>query len=251
MRFAADHRSGLAVLTGPIGSGKTTTANLLVRDWSEDAGKAVAFLPTADDRGRAAFLRRIMDGFGVVSHARNYADNRDQLERFLLDTHKSGKHAILVIDEAQKIHSENFDTLTDLTNFQTATEKFLTIILFAQDNLQPKLVRKDAFTSRIAFEAHLDPLSYEDMRLMVAHRLRVGGAKVGGADEAPDLSPFIADAALVDIYKTTRGRSPRCLHSDQHRVPHRLYLQRETGDRLHHRSDCRGDEPPQKMACSH
>jgi len=183
----------------------TTTANLLVHDWSDDKGKSVAFLPSADERGRAAFLRRIMDGFGVVSTARNYADNRDQLERFLLDTHKDGKHAILVIDEAQKIHAENFDTLTDLTNFQTATDKFLTIILFAQDNLRPKLVRKDSFTSRIAFEAHLDPLSYEDMRLMIAHRLRVGGARLKGTEEKPDLSPFISDDALVDIYKTTRG----------------------------------------------
>jgi type II secretory pathway predicted ATPase ExeA len=50
MRFAADHKSGLAVLTGPIGAGKTTIANMLVADWEEDPDKTVAYIPTADDR---------------------------------------------------------------------------------------------------------------------------------------------------------------------------------------------------------
>jgi general secretion pathway protein A len=214
MRFAADYKSGLAVLTGPIGCGKTTIANMLVADWAEDAAKNVAYLPTADDRGRAAFVRRVMDGFGVQTERsyRNYADNRDALERFLLDEHNAGRHAVLVIDEAQKIHPDNFDTLTDLTNFQTATEKFLTIILFAQDNFANKLRLKDAFTSRIAFTGHLDPLSPEDMRGMIAHRLRVGGARLKerpaprkGEDHVPDLSPVLTDDAIAEVYKVTKG----------------------------------------------
>jgi hypothetical protein len=50
-----------------------------VADWADDQAKSVAYLPTADDRGRAAFLRRIMDGFGALPERtfRNYADNRD------------------------------------------------------------------------------------------------------------------------------------------------------------------------------
>jgi len=213
MRFAADYKSGLAVLTGPIGCGKTTIANMLVADWSEDAAKTVAYLPTADDRGKAAFIKRVMDGFGVQSERnyRNYADNRAVLERFLLEEHKAGRHAILVIDEGQKIHPDNLDTLTDMTNFQTATDKFLTIILFAQDNFANKIRGKDAFTSRIAFTGHLDPLSFDDMRGMIAHRLRIGGAKVKdlphpkGEESLPDLSPFLADDAVVEVFNITRG----------------------------------------------
>ncbi|HVK06062.1 MAG TPA: AAA family ATPase [Armatimonadaceae bacterium] len=214
MRFAADYKSGLAVLTGPVGCGKTTIANLLVADWSDDPGKAVAYLPVADDRGRAAFLKRIMDGFGVESTARNYGDNRRLFERYLLDLHKSGRHAILVLDEGQKIHPDNIDTLVDLTNFQTATEKFITVILFAQDNFANKLRTKEAFTSRIAHTGHLDPLSFDDMLGMIAHRLRIGGAKVGekkvsgskaGDDPVPDLSPFLTAEALVEVYNITKG----------------------------------------------
>lgn len=192
----------------------TTIANMLVADWADDTSKRVAYLPTADDRGRSAFIRRVMDGFGVTTERafRNYADNRDALERFLLDEHEAGRHAVLVIDEAQKIHPDNFDTLTDLTNFQTATEKFLTIILFAQDNFSNKLRLKDAFTSRIAFTGHLDPLSPEDLRGMIAYRLTVGGAQIRtrrparkGEEPAPDLSPFLTDDALVEVFKITKG----------------------------------------------
>ncbi|MCS6778060.1 MAG: AAA family ATPase [Chthonomonadaceae bacterium] len=211
MRFAADHRAGLAVLTGPVGCGKTTIANLLVADWGDDPTKAVAYLPTADDRGRSAFLRRIMDGYGVPA-SRNYADNRHVLERFLLDLHREGKHAVLVIDEGQKIHPDNLDTLVDLTNFQTATEKFLTIIIIAQDNFANKLRMKDAFTSRIAFAGHLDPLSFEDTIGMIGHRLRVAGADVPerpplrpGEDPLPDLRAFLEDETVVEVYKITRG----------------------------------------------
>lgn len=213
MRFAADHRSGLAVLTGPVGSGKTTVANMLINDWEDDESKVVAYLPTAEERGRAAFLRLVMNAFGVESSARNYSANRGQMEAFLLDKYKAGRHAVLVLDEAQRIHSDNFDTLLDMTNFQTATEKFITIILFAQDNLPNKLGRKEAFRSRIAFTGHLDPLSYDDTIGMIAHRLTTAGAtlpqrevKQGRRKETlPDLQPFLSDEAMVEIYRITKG----------------------------------------------
>jgi general secretion pathway protein A len=218
MAFAADHKAGLAVLTGPIGAGKTTIANMLISDWEEDANKVVAYLPVADDRGKAAFMKRIMDGFGIASDKRNYGDNRSVFERFLLDTQKEGKHAILVIDEGQKIHPDNIDTLVDLTNFQTATEKFLTVIVFAQDNFGNKLRYKEAFSSRIAFAPHLDPLSPDDMQGMIAFRLRVAGATIPDlplpSDKAslrtspepmPDLRPFLDDDAIVEIYHVTKG----------------------------------------------
>jgi general secretion pathway protein A len=154
-----------------------------------------------------------MDGFGIVIEkpSRNYADNRTHLERFLIEEYKAGRHAVLVIDEAQKIHPDNFETLVDLTNFQTATDKFITLILFAQDNFANKLRLKDNFTSRIAFIGHLDPLDPDDMRGMIAHRLQIGGAQIPtlphskGQDPQADISAFITDDALIELWKITKG----------------------------------------------
>lgn len=203
VRFAADYKQGLAVLTGPVGCGKTTVANGLIRDWSTDETKVVAYLPVADDRGKSSFLARIMDGFDLES-SRLYSSNRNVLERFMLNMDDQGKHAVLVIDEAQKIHADNLDTIVDLTNFQTADRKFLTIILIAQDNFSNKLRTKDAFRSRIAFHGHLDPLSFDDTIGMIAYRLKVAGAKIKG--ENPEaLKSFLTLDALTDVYQITRG----------------------------------------------
>jgi general secretion pathway protein A len=201
IQFAADYREGLAVLTGRVGCGKTTVANLLVRKWEKDESKSVAYLPSASDRGRASFLKRIMEGFGVDSNARNYAANRTAFESFLVALYRQGKHAVVVIDEGQNIFPENIDTIVDLTNFRTATEQLITVIVLAQNNFDAKLVRKTAFKSRIAQNVILNPLSPEDTARMIAHRLRVAGAKV----EGDKLSPYLTDDALVEIYRITKG----------------------------------------------
>lgn len=201
LQFAADYKEGLAVLTGRVGCGKTTVANLLVRKWEKDPEKTVAFLPSANDRGRAAFLKRIMLGYGIKSSARNYGTNLTLFESFLVQSYKEGKHVVLLIDEGQDIYADNIDTVVDLTNFRTATEQLITVIIFAQNNFQAKLVRQDAFKSRIAQDVVLNPLSPEDTRKMIATRLRIAGAPV----ENYDLSPYLTEEALVEIFAITRG----------------------------------------------
>jgi general secretion pathway protein A len=210
MRFAADYEEGLAVASGPVGSGKTTLANKLVAHWSQDSKKTVAFLPYAADRGRAAFLKGIMGGFGVDDVGRSYATNRKAFELFLIDQRKAGRHVVLVIDEGQDIYSENLDTIVDLTNFRTATAQFITVIIFAQDNFKNKLrtAGREAFNSRIAQYAHLDPLDPSDMHRMIAHRLTIGGASVPSPtdpDTLPDISSWITEDALVELYRITKG----------------------------------------------
>lgn len=209
MQFAADYKAGLAVLVGPVGCGKTSLANQLVATWSEDNAKTVAFLTTAEDRSRPAFLKLILEGFGFSGDdlKRNYGDNRKILQSFLLTEREAGRHPILVIDEGQRIHSDNIDTLTDLTNFQLPTEKLITIILFAQDNFPNKIRTKDAFRSRIAFTGTLDPFSPEDTLGMIAHRLEVAGATLPHKSKTspPDISSWLTKEALVELYKITAG----------------------------------------------
>jgi type II secretory pathway predicted ATPase ExeA len=196
MRYAADQKRGLAVLTGPVGSGKTTIANMLQRTWEGDEGKTVGFLPSASVRLPAAFLRLVLESFGVQP-TRTEADNRRFLERFLLDEYQAARHPVLLLDEGQNVSPNNIDTISDLTNFQTARTKLITIVMLAQDNLPNKLERKEAFRSRIAVVGHLDPLSFEDTCGMIEHRIKTaGGGDLDGYFEAP---------ALIEVYNITKG----------------------------------------------
>ncbi len=205
MRYAADQKRGLALLMGKIGTGKTTIANQLQRTWGADAGKALAFLPSASVRTRPQFLRLVAEGFGIAP-ARTEQENKRQVERFLLDEYGAGRHPVLLIDEAQNVHADNIDVLSDLSNFQTAEDKLITIVMLAQDNFPNKLSRKEAFRSRIAVISNLDPLSYEDMRGMIAHRLTTAGGEVlAPLAQGALLDRFFSERALIEVYNTTQG----------------------------------------------
>lgn len=196
MRYAADQKRGLALLMGMVGTGKTTIANQLQRTWGEDPSKVMAFLPSASVRTQSQFLRLVSEGFGLLA-MRTAQDNKKLLERFLIEQYDLKKHPVLLIDEAQNVHADNIDVLSDLSNFQTAEDKLITIVMLAQDNFPNKISRKEAFRSRIAVISNLDPLSFEDMRGMIAHRLETAGGK--------ELTRYFTDKALIEIYNTTQG----------------------------------------------
>lgn len=196
MRYAADQKRGLAVLTGPVGSGKTTIANQLQMTWDADPTKRVGFLPSATVRTPSQFLRLTLEAFGLPTK-RTEADNRRLLERFLLDEYNAGRHPVLLLDEGQNVSSRNIDTLAEMTNFQTAQSKLITVVMLAQDNLPKKLEGKDAFRSRIAVVGHLDPLSLDEMIETIAHRVKTAG---GG-----ELDVYFDDESLAEIHRVTQG----------------------------------------------
>ncbi len=196
MRYAADQKRGLAVLTGPVGSGKTTIANQLQIIWDSDPTKSVAFLPGANVRLPAAFYRIVLEAYGIAG-VRTELDNRRLLERFLLDEYHAQRHPILLLDEGQNVPAKNIDTIADLTNFQTSQTKLITVVMLAQDNLPRKLATKEAFRSRIAVVGHLDPLTVDEMRDMIAFRIATAG---GGPIEG-----YFEEDALWEVHNITKG----------------------------------------------
>ena len=196
MRYAVDQKRGLAVLTGPVGAGKTTIANSLQMTWEDDETKTVAFLPGAPVRTPGQFLRLILEAYGITA-LRTEAQNRQALEQFLLDEYMAGRHPVLLLDEGQNLVSRVIDAISDLTNFQTAQTKLITVVMLAQDNLPKKLERHDAFRSRIAVVGRLDPLSLEEMTDMIAFRIKTAG---GG-----EIDTYFEEQALTDVHAITKG----------------------------------------------
>ena len=125
-------------------------------------------------------------------------DNKRLIERFLLEQYEAGRHPILLIDEAQNVHPDNIDVLSDLSNFQTAEDKLITIVMLAQDNFPNKLSPQGGVP--LADRRHQQPRP----ALLRGHE---------GHDRPPDhrrraaesLAKYFTDKALIEIYNTTQG----------------------------------------------
>jgi len=215
--YSVEEQRGLFLLTGPIGSGKTTVAELLVSNWDEQPDRySVAHLTDPSASTPAAFLRVILASFGQPT-ARNLQDLKDNLRTFLIASYREGKIAVLLLDEAQTISRANLDLLQMMSNEATSKAKLLQIVLFAQDNFSNKLAQKPALRSRITGGAHLDPLTLEDAMALVQFRAQVAGGNFdtmflpevhkplyNASGGIPRELCVLCDAALVNAFALRR-----------------------------------------------
>jgi general secretion pathway protein A len=177
MTFYTNDRQGVFLLIGEIGTGKTTIAKLAVDNWkSRPERYTVGQVADPSPITPAAFLRLVLASF-MQPIRRNLLDLKAALRVFLLEEHRAGRTAILVLDEAQTIHPKNLDTVHALTNEQTQTEKLLQIVLLSQPNFRHKLQQKPALRSRIAGGHTLDGLSPDDSVGLLRHRVAVAGGE--------------------------------------------------------------------------
>jgi len=194
--YSVEERRGLFLLTGPIGAGKTTVAELLVASWDNQPERyAVAHLTDPSAATPAAFLRVVLASFGLPV-SRNLQALKDILRSFLVQCYQEGKIAVLLLDEAQTISRANLDLLQMMSNETTAKAKLLQIVLFGQDNFVHKLNQKPALKSRITGGAHLDPLTFEDAMALLRFRARVGGG---------DFDAMFLPESQKPLYNATGG----------------------------------------------
>lgn len=223
--YSVEEQRGLFLLTGPIGSGKTTVAELLVGTWDEQPDRyAIAHLTDPSAATPAAFLRVVLASFGQPA-ARNLQDLKDTLRTFLVASYEAGRIAVLLLDEAQTISRANLDLLQMMSNEATAKAKLIQIVLFAQDNFQNKLAQKPALRSRITGGAHLDALTLEDAMGMLRFRAQVAGGEFDRMFQPETHKPLynaaggiprelcvLCDAALVNAFALRRPSvDPECL----------------------------------------
>jgi general secretion pathway protein A len=184
---------GPIYLLADIGTGKTTIARRVMEELSSDQTKNVVFMFAAKLTTTNAFLRVIMDEFGVKTD-RAYGKTLKNFEAFLLQQRERNLSPVLLIDEAQNMTRDMLLLIQHLFNFSTNTDFLIQMVLFAQPELGPKLNRLPSLKNRLSL-ARLSPFSREQTEEMLKFRWHVAGGKG---------FPFTPDA-VDEIFRFSLG----------------------------------------------
>ncbi len=209
LRYGLHQGQGFVVVTGEPGTGKTILIQTLLAELSRDE-YCVATITNTNLRAEDV-LRSVAENFGIDQRAaKTKAELLGAIQQFLEAQHQAGRKSLLIVDEAQNLPPRSLEELRMLSNFQIGHDGLLQIVLAAQPQLRKTLAAPsmEQLSQRIIAGCHLKPISAEETRGYIAHRLkRVGW---GG-------SPSFSGEALSLIYGLTRG-IPRLINILSDRV---------------------------------
>lgn len=177
LQYGIATRKGFVVMTGEVGTGKTTLLKTVLSTFSKNrVSSAFVFNPRLDVLD---FLEFVLTDFGIPTTARTKSGMLLQLNHWLIERHREGGLCVIVVDEAQNLSTDLLEEIRLLTNLETSSEKLLQIVLSGQPELEEKL-RNPAMRQlrqRISLWCKTEPLTAEQTRAYVAERLRIAGAK--------------------------------------------------------------------------
>ncbi len=227
LQYAIRRREGFVVVTGDIGTGKTTLCRAILEQLDRKTFTALVLNPFLTEED---LLRLILQDFGVVSRdevKRGHLDGVtkqeliDTLNEFLLSLRPLRAGALLIIDEAQNLPPRVLEQIRILSNLETDKEKLLQIVLVGQLNLKDLLRSPDMrqLDQRVSIRYELKPLTREETSAYIAHRLTIagGGAAVSFSRKAldlvhrhtsgiPRLINMVCDRALLGGYSARINR---------------------------------------------
>lgn len=196
LRYGLSQGEGFIVITGGIGTGKTTLVRNLFQELDRDEVIAAQLVTTqleADD-----MLQLVVAAFGLEHEKLSKAVLIKRLEDFLAGASREGKRVLLVVDEAQNLPAQSLEELRMLSNFQVSDKPLLQSFLLGQEEFRSTLQSPglEQLRQRIIASCHLAPLEERETRDYVAHRLGVVGW---------DQDPLITRDAHAAIYAATGG----------------------------------------------
>ena len=174
--FGIRERKGFIQITGEVGSGKTTICRAIFNELGSQFVTALILNPMLTE---AQLLRAILKEFGMEPHSRDRLRNYEMLNDFLLDILAQGKDAVLVVDEAQDLKPAMLEQVRLLSNLETDNRKLIQIVLLGQPELREKLDAPELrqLRQRITVRFHLGPLSEDETRRYIEHRISVAGGR--------------------------------------------------------------------------
>lgn len=194
--YAIKTDSGFVLLTGEVGTGKTTVCRSLLNQIPDDAEIAFILNPKLSV---VELLATVCDELGVAYPAGNTSVKIfvDRLNLFLLDVHARGGKTLLIIDEAQNLSSDVLEQIRLLTNLETDKRKLLQVIMLGQPELKSMLERSELrqLAQRITARYHLEPLSEGELEGYLQYRLAVAGVE----------RPLFGKTAIKKIYQFSGG----------------------------------------------
>ena len=176
LTYGVQNRKGFILLTGEVGTGKTTLLNRLL-DWlrAQRVASAFVFNTRLDVSQMFDFM---LTEFEISCESREKSQVLLRLNQWLIDRYRAGETAVLILDEAQNLSSELLEEIRLLTNLETSTDKLLQIVLSGQPELEEmlRMPQLRQLRQRITLRCHTAPLSSEETFGYIAERLRIAGA---------------------------------------------------------------------------
>jgi len=174
--FGIKNRMGFIMVSGEIGTGKTTICRSLLNQLDPDTEIAFVFNPSLSPK---ELLRHINEDFGIDTRGETVRQLVGELNLYLLDRNARGKNCVLVIDEAQNLTPAVLEQIRLLSNLETETQKLLQIVLIGQPELAEHLHLPELrqLNQRITARYHLKPLDAEETGQYIEHRLHQAGGR--------------------------------------------------------------------------
>ena len=213
--FGVKQRRGFIVVTGEVGSGKTTLCRQFLHQLSPEIKTAVILNPKISG---THLLGSVIHDFGIECRGRTKRDYFEALNKFLIDGLGHEQNACLIIDEAQGLNVRLLEEIRLLSNLETSKQKLLQIVLLGQPELRDLLKKTSLrqLRQRIGVYAHLQGLDLEETQSYIHHRLTQAGS-------SPEQIWF-APQVVAKIHEVTRG-IPRLVNTVCDRVLMAAYSQ--------------------------
>ncbi len=195
LEYGISARKGFIVLTGEVGTGKTTLLRRALASFAHTpVFTAFVFNPLLDSLD---FLEFVLSDFGIKPESRTKSGMLIQLNRWLIERFRHHETCVIVVDEAQNLSMELLEEIRLLTNLETSSEKLVQIVLSGQPELEDKL-RQPALRQlrqRIALWGRTQAISLDQTAEYIAQRLSIAGSQ----------KPIFSPEAMQAIHRASRG----------------------------------------------